>query len=61
MFDKQLNVKVKSLCFVTQKLRPKNAEGGRIIHISSVVARVNFDGVPAYSATKGGPVQLRRT
>ena len=52
-FDKLFNVNVKSLFFVTQKLAPKINNGGRIINISSVVARVNFAGIPAYSATKG--------
>lgn len=52
-FDKQFNVNVKSLFFLTQKLASKIVDGGRIINISSVVARVNFDGIPAYSATKG--------
>ena len=51
LFDKQFKVKGKSLCFVTQKLRPKIAEAGRI----------NFDGVPAYSATKGGLVWQARS
>jgi 3-oxoacyl-[acyl-carrier protein] reductase len=52
-FDKQFNVNVRSLFFVTQKLEPKINRGGRVINISSVVARVNFAGIPAYSATKG--------
>jgi 3-oxoacyl-[acyl-carrier protein] reductase len=52
-FDKLFNVNVKSLFFVTQKLAPKINDGGRIINISSIVARTNFAGVPAYSATKG--------
>jgi len=52
-FDKLFNVNVKGLFFVTQKLAPKINNGGRVINISSVVARVNFAGVPAYSATKG--------
>jgi 3-oxoacyl-[acyl-carrier protein] reductase len=52
-FDKLFNVNVKSLFFVTQKLAPKLNDGGRIINISSIVARTNFAGVPAYSATKG--------
>jgi 3-oxoacyl-[acyl-carrier protein] reductase len=52
-FDKLFNVNVKSLYFVTQKLAKKINNGGRIVNISSVVARVNFAGVPAYSATKG--------
>ena len=52
-FDKLFNVNVKSLFFVTQKLASKINNGGRIINISTIAARVNFPGVPAYSATKG--------
>ncbi len=52
-FDKLFNVNVKSLFFVIQKFLPRLNEGGRVINISSVVARTYFAGVPAYSATKG--------
>lgn len=52
-FDKHFNVNVKSLFFITQKFVPKLNDGGRIINISSVVARAYFPGIPAYSATKG--------
>lgn len=53
VFDRQFNVNVKSLFFVTQKFAPRINQGGRVVNISSVVARVNFPGIPAYSATKG--------
>lgn len=52
-FDKQFNVNVKGVFFVTQKLAPKINENGRIINLSSVVATKYFEGIPAYSATKG--------
>jgi len=52
-FDKQFNVNVKGLFFVTQKLAPKINDNGRIINLSSVVATRSFEGIPSYSATKG--------
>jgi 3-oxoacyl-[acyl-carrier protein] reductase len=52
-FDKVFNVNVKSLFFITQKLLPHIADGGRIINISSVVSRIYFPDIMAYSATKG--------
>lgn len=52
-FDKLFAVNVKGLFFVTQKFAPRLKQGGRVINISSVVARTFFAGVPAYSATKG--------
>ncbi len=52
-FDRLSNVNMRSLFFVTQKLLPKIPDGGRIINISSAVTRTFFDGIPAYSASKG--------
>jgi 3-oxoacyl-[acyl-carrier protein] reductase len=52
-FDKVFNVNVKSMFFITQKLLPQIADGGRIINVSSLVSRVYFPGVMAYSTTKG--------
>jgi 3-oxoacyl-[acyl-carrier protein] reductase len=52
-FDRLFNVNVKSLFFITQKLLSQIADNGRIINISSVVARAYFPGIPAYSMTKG--------
>jgi 3-oxoacyl-[acyl-carrier protein] reductase len=52
-FDNLANINMRSLFFVTQKVLPKIPDGGRIINISSAVARVSFPGIPAYSATKG--------
>jgi 3-oxoacyl-[acyl-carrier protein] reductase len=59
-FDKQFTVNVKSLFFVTQKLAPKIKDGGRVVNLSSVVARTDFPGIAAYSATKGAVDVLTR-
>jgi 3-oxoacyl-[acyl-carrier protein] reductase len=52
-YDTLSNINMRSLFFVTQKILPKIPDGGRIINISSAVARTVFPGIPAYSATKG--------
>jgi 3-oxoacyl-[acyl-carrier protein] reductase len=52
-YDSLSNVNMRSVFFVTQKILPKIPNGGRIINVSSAVARVSFPGIPAYSATKG--------
>lgn len=52
-FDKLFNVNVRGLFFTVQKFAPKIKDGGRIINVSSIVARAHFAGITAYSATKG--------
>ncbi|MDP3812183.1 MAG: SDR family oxidoreductase [Hydrogenophaga sp.] len=52
-YDRMSNVNMRSLFFVTQKILPRLPDGGRIINVSSVVARTAFAGIPAYAATKG--------
>ena len=52
-FERLINVNVRSLFFVTQGVLPLIPRGGRIIHVSSVVTRTAFPGIPAYAATKG--------
>lgn len=52
-YDRLSNVNMRSLFFVTRYLLPKMRDGGRIVNLSSIVARTAFDGIPAYSATKG--------
>lgn len=52
-YDRLSNVNMRSLFFVTQKIMPRIPEGGRIVNVSSVVARTAFAGIPAYAATKG--------
>lgn len=52
-FDYMYDVNVKGLFFTTQKALPRLNDGGRIINVSSAVARTSFPGIPAYSSTKG--------
>ncbi|WP_306477173.1 SDR family NAD(P)-dependent oxidoreductase [Methyloversatilis sp.] len=52
-FDELSAVNMRSVFFVTQKVLTRMGSGGRIINLSSVVARTAFPGMPAYSATKG--------
>jgi NAD(P)-dependent dehydrogenase (short-subunit alcohol dehydrogenase family) len=52
-FDEIVNVHFKGVYFLTQKLLPLMNDGGRIINISSGLARVALPGSSAYGATKG--------
>jgi Dehydrogenases with different specificities (related to short-chain alcohol dehydrogenases) len=52
-FDAMFNVHVKGVYFLTQKLLPLMAQGGRIINYSSGLTRVTFPGMSAYIAAKG--------
>jgi NAD(P)-dependent dehydrogenase (short-subunit alcohol dehydrogenase family) len=52
-FDDLFDTNVKGLFFVTQQALPRLRDDGRIINISSIVARTYFADIPAYSATKG--------
>lgn len=55
-FDRQLAVNLKAPFFLTQALLPRIADGGRIVNISSIVARtvVMPENVHAYAASKAG-------
>ena len=59
-FDQMVNVHLKSTFFLTQKLLPLMADGGRIINISSGLARFSYDGYSAYASMKGGVETLTR-
>jgi len=52
-FDRLFAVNVRSPYFLVQQLLPLLTEGSSVIFLSSVVARVAFEGTSAYSATKG--------
>lgn len=55
-FDRQLAVNLKVPFFLAQTLLPRIADGGRIVNISSIVARtaVMPEHVHAYAASKAG-------
>ena len=52
-FDQLMNVHFKGVFFLTQKLLPLIADYGRIINVSSGLARFALPGYSAYAAMKG--------
>jgi NAD(P)-dependent dehydrogenase (short-subunit alcohol dehydrogenase family) len=59
-FDRHFAVNVRAPFFLVQQLLPVLGEGSSVIFLSSVVARVAFDGSAIYSATKGAIEVLTR-
>lgn len=59
-FDALVNVHLKGVYFLTQKLLPLIADGGRILNVSSGLARFSLPGYSAYAAMKGGVEVLTR-
>lgn len=60
MFDAMVNIHLKSTFFLTQALLPLLRDGGRIVNISSGLARFTLPGYSAYAAMKGGIEVLTR-
>ncbi|MPQ56509.1 SDR family NAD(P)-dependent oxidoreductase [Duganella sp. FT27W] len=59
-FDLMINTHLKGTFFLTQKLLPLIADGGRILNTSSGLARFTFPGYAAYASAKGGIDVLSR-
>ncbi|HTA64498.1 MAG TPA: SDR family oxidoreductase [Xanthomonadaceae bacterium] len=59
-FDQLVNVHFKGVFFLTQKLLPLIADGGRIVNISSGLARFSLPGYAAYASMKGAIEVLSR-
>ena len=59
-FDSVMNVHFKGVFFLTQTLLPLIADGGRIVNVSSGLARFTFPGYSAYAAMKGAVEVLTR-
>ncbi|HLY99155.1 MAG TPA: SDR family oxidoreductase [Candidatus Angelobacter sp.] len=59
-FDDLMQVHFKGPFFLTQKLLPLMKDGGRILNISSGLARFTMPGFSAYAAMKGGVEVLTR-
>lgn len=53
-FDSMMNIHLKSVYFLSQAALPFLNDGGRIINISSGLARFSFPGSSAYAIMKGG-------
>jgi NAD(P)-dependent dehydrogenase (short-subunit alcohol dehydrogenase family) len=52
-FDELMNIHFKGVFFLTQKLLPLMADGGRIVNISTGLTRFAMPGYAAYAAMKG--------
>ena len=52
-FDEMMNIHVKAPYFLTQKLLPLMADGGRIINVSSGLARFSYPSRAPYAIMKG--------
>jgi NAD(P)-dependent dehydrogenase (short-subunit alcohol dehydrogenase family) len=59
-FDNMVNVHFKGTFFLTQKLLPLMADGGRIVNLSSGLARFALPGYAAYASMKGAVETLTR-
>jgi NAD(P)-dependent dehydrogenase (short-subunit alcohol dehydrogenase family) len=52
-FDDQMNIHVKGVFFLTQKLLPLINDGGRIVNLSSGLTRLTIPGYATYASMKG--------
>jgi NAD(P)-dependent dehydrogenase (short-subunit alcohol dehydrogenase family) len=59
-FDQLMNIHLKGTFFLTQRLLPLIKDGGRIVNVSSGLARFSLPGYSAYAAMKGGIEVLTR-
>lgn len=59
-FDELMKIHLKGPFFLTQKLLPLIADGGRIVNISTGLARFTLPGHAAYAAMKGAIEVLTR-
>jgi NAD(P)-dependent dehydrogenase (short-subunit alcohol dehydrogenase family) len=60
VFDQLMNIHLKGPYFLTQKLLPLLADGGRILNLSSGLARFTLPGMSAYAMMKGGVEVMTR-
>jgi NAD(P)-dependent dehydrogenase (short-subunit alcohol dehydrogenase family) len=59
-FDEVFRVHLKAAMFLTQRLLPLIADGGRILNVSTGLARFTLPGYGAYAAMKGAVEVLTR-
>lgn len=60
MFDDLMTVHFKGVFFLSQKLLPLMRDGGRILNVSSGLARFSYSGYSAYASMKGAIETLSR-
>jgi NAD(P)-dependent dehydrogenase (short-subunit alcohol dehydrogenase family) len=59
-FDELVNVHLKATFFLTQKMLPLILDGGRILNVSTGLARFTLPGYAAYASVEGGIEVLTR-
>jgi NAD(P)-dependent dehydrogenase (short-subunit alcohol dehydrogenase family) len=59
-FDRLMDIHLKGVFFLTQTLLPLIADDGRVVNISSGLARFSLSGYAAYAMMKGGVEVLTR-
>ena len=59
-FDRLMNINLKGVFFLIQTLLPLIADGGRLVNLSSGLARFSLPGYAAYGAMKGAVEVLTR-
>lgn len=59
-FDELMNIHLKGVFFLTQKALPLINDGGRIVNISTGLARFTIPGMAAYASMKGAIETLTR-
>lgn len=59
-FDQLFDIHVKGPFFLTQKLLPLMADGGRIVNVSTGLARFTIPGSAAYASAKGAVEVMTR-
>lgn len=59
-FDAMMSIHLKGVFFLTQRLLPLIRDGGKIVNISSGLARFSLPGYAAYATMKGGVEAMTR-
>lgn len=59
-FDRMVNIHLKGVFFLTQRLLPIMNDGGKILNVSSGLSRITLPGYSAYATMKGGVEVLTR-
>ena len=59
-FDRIMDIHVKGPFFLTQKLLPLMSDGGRVVNVSTGLARFTLSGTAAYASAKGAVEVLTR-
>jgi NAD(P)-dependent dehydrogenase (short-subunit alcohol dehydrogenase family) len=59
-FDQMVNIHLKGVFFLMQKLLPFIADGGRIVNVSTGLTRFALPGYAAYATMKGGVETLTK-